>query len=443
MITDDDKKNIISDKSDSLPQSDGNSVAKEKSEVKSDELKITIDSDNKLADVPNDNSSMAGIKNLQNGKSNATELKAEAKKNEIINPAAEMRNVPSDKGSATEVKAEIKKTEAVKPTVSVKQEVPAKTESTSDSTNITMTENKDSAPVSLQKNLQTDKNASAVQQKSPQSDKIVSDVEQKKSDAVRTNNKSIKSESNTSIAETVKKEAFSTSSYKEPEFDSRETINSAEQTGVADFLSAMFARNPVFVLMLGLGPALAVTTKLTNGIGLGIIVLLTTLLSNVVISALKSFIPTKIRLPFYLTITGSIASVIIIFVKAFLPDLANSLGIFLPLTAVNSVIFERAENFACRKKIVSTVLNSLGTGIGFMLVLILISFIREFFGTLQLDFSDFGLGVYGLGKISIFGVSIYEHAKIFTLPAGAFITVGILLAVKQAVQNHFNKDIEE
>lgn len=441
MITDDDKENIISDKSDSLPQSDGNLVAKKKSEVKSDELKITVDSDNKLADVPNDNGGVAEIKNLQNGKSNAAEVKAEVKKNEIINPAAEMRNVPSDKGNVVEIKAEIKKTEAIKPTVSVKQEAPAKTENTYDSTNITMTENKNSASVSLQKSLQTDRNASAVQQKSPQSDKIVSDVEQKKSDAVRT--KSIKSEPNTSIAENVKKETFPTSSYKEPRFDRNETTNNAEQTGATDFLSAMFARNPVFVLMLGLGPALAVTTKLTNGIGLGIIVLLTTLLSNVVISTLKSFIPTKIRLPFYLTITGSIASVIIIFVKAFLPDLANSLGIFLPLTAVNSVIFERAENFACRKKIISTVLNSLGTGIGFMLVLILISFIREFFGTLQLDFSDFGLGVYGLGKISIFGVSIYEHAKIFTLPAGAFITVGILLAVKQAVQNHFNKDIEE
>ena len=118
MITDDDKENIISDKSDSLPQSDGNLVAKKKSEVKSDELKITVDSDNKLADVPNDNGGVAEIKNLQNGKSNAAELKAEVKKNEIINPAAEMRNVPSDKGNVVEIKAEIKKTEAVKPTVS-------------------------------------------------------------------------------------------------------------------------------------------------------------------------------------------------------------------------------------------------------------------------------------------------------------------------------------
>ena len=210
-----------------------------------------------------------------------------------------------------------------------------------------------------------------------------------------------------------------------------------------DFLSAMFSHNPVFVLMLGLGPALAVTTKLTNGIALGLIVLLTTLLSNVVISALKGFIPAKIRLPFYLTVTGSFVSVIIIFIQTFLPSLASSLGIFLPLTAVNSVILERVEVFACKRKISNTVLNSLGTGIGFMLVLILISFIREFFGTLQLDFSDFGLGIYSIGKISILGFPIYEHAKIFATPAGAFLTLGLLLAVKQMIYNHSNKNIED
>jgi electron transport complex protein RnfE len=216
-----------------------------------------------------------------------------------------------------------------------------------------------------------------------------------------------------------------------------------EGNNIKDFLSAMFSNNPVFVLLLGLGPALAVTTKLTNGIGLGIIVLLTTLLSNVVVSALKGFIPAKIRLPFYLTVTGSFVSIIIVFVKAFLPDLGTSLGIFLPLTAVNSVILERVEIFACKKKITNTILNSLGTGIGFMLFLILISFIREFFGTLQLDFSDFGLGVYGFEKISILGIPIYEQAKIFVMPAGAFLTLGFLLAVKQAIHNYSNKNIED
>ena len=85
----------------------------------------------------------------------------------------------------------------------------------------------------------------------------------------------------------------------------------------------------------------------------------------------------------------------------------------------------------------------MGTGIGFMLVLILISFIREFFGTLQLDFSDFGLGIYSIGEISILGFPIYEHAKIFATPAGAFLTLGLLLAVKQMIYNHSNKNIED
>ena len=238
----------------------------------------------------------------------------------------------------------------------------------------------------------------------------------------------------------IKNENIQTDTYSEDDFvaDSNEQSNNTK-----DFLSAMFSKNPVFVLMLGLGPALAVTTKLTNGIGLGLIVLITTLLSNITISSLKGFIPAKIRLPFYLTITGSFVSVIIIFVQTFFPDLAKSLGIFLPLTAVNSVILERAEVFSCKKKIVNALINSLGTGIGFMLVLILISFIREFLGTLQLDFSDFGLGIYGFDKVSILGIPIYEHAKIFVMPAGAFLTLGLLLAIKQAICNCSNKNIEE
>lgn len=330
-------------------------------------------------------------------------------------PVSESKDTQPGKSGISEQEIKINKNE------SVRQEVPLKTKTSAELVKSVKAESKEgTVPVSLQKPIK-ENNSSDMQ---------------KNLNMKQTNieNQNTVIDEETVVNEDIEKDSFSSGLYKEPEIENCET---------AYFLSAVFSRNPVFVLMLGLGPALAVTTKLTNGIGLGIIVLLTMLLSNVVISALKGFIPSKIRLPFYLTITGSIASVIIIFVKAFLPDLANSLGIFLPLTAVNSVIFECAENFASKKKIMSTALNSVGTGIGFMLVLILISFIREFFGTLQFDFSDFGLGVYGFDKISICGVPVYEHADFFILPAGAFITLGILLAVKQAVQNHFNKNIED
>lgn len=328
-----------------------------------------------------------------------------------------------DKKSAAEIESEqndikaeneIEKNEVVKPAISVESKI------FPELMNLAKSENKDISS----KNPQLNKNDFTALQNNR--DMSLADD---------------KSKLNTANDENMKKH-FSVNSQNDLEIVSDEVTDNAKQNGVTDFLSAIFSHNPIVVLMLGLGPALAVTTKLTNGIGLGIIVLLITLLSNMTISALRNFISTKIRLLFYFTIIGSVASVIVIFVKAFLPDLANSLGIFLPLTAVSSVIFERAENFACKKKIVSTILNSIGTGIGFMFVLVLISFIREFFGTLQLDFSDFGLGVYGFGKISIYGIPIYEYAKIFALPTGAFITLGILLAVKQAVQNHFNKDIE-
>ena len=305
--------------------------------------------------------------------------------------------------------------------------------------------------------LKVEKNESAVETKSQTLKKTVvkniDSVKLEKTDTViqnkieknEQNDKKVKSEKETAVEKISSSEVMEKKSLLiEEQFDEVKNDSEEEHNGNAkDFLSAMFSHNPVFVLMLGLGPALAVTTKLTNGIALGVIVLLTTLLSNVVISALKSFIPAKIRLPFYLTVTGTFVSVIIIFIQTFWPFLANSLGIFLPLTAVNSVILERVEVFACKRKISNTVLNSLGTGIGFMLVLILISFIREFFGTLQLDFSDFGLGIYSIGEISILGFPIYEQAKIFATPAGAFLTLGLLLAVKQMIYNHSNKNIED
>lgn len=353
-------------------------------------------------------------KNIFFGKNDSSDTeKGFGIKNTNDKSTAEVRNQRNDKIDNAEVKSEIKENESVTPAI------PIKTKIFSEPMNLAESESKDV----LSKNPQTDKN-----------DYMVS---QNNHDMSLTDDKNVESQLKTS------KEYFSANSQSSLKTVSNEAADNAEQSKVTNFLSAVFSQNPIFVLMLGLGPALAVTTKLTNGIGLGIIVLLITLVSNVIISALRNFIPAKIRLLFYFTIMGSIASVVIIFVKAFLPDLANSLGIFLPLTAVSSVIFERAENFACRKKIVNTVLNCAGTGIGFMFVLILISFIREFFGTLQLDFSDFGCGVYGFDKISICGIPIYEYATIFVLPTGAFITLGILFAVKQAIQNHFDKDIED
>lgn len=404
MITDDDNENIILNKNNSLSQSE------DSSKPNSDELKPIADFDNKPTYETKDTWISKGdelepIVDSDNKPTSETKDTRISKSDEL-EPIADSNNKPTSETKDTLIgKSDV-----------FKQEVSAEIKTFAESAKPVKAQTKaEDTPVSLQKKQQVNENNAADMQKNVNRNQNASIDE--KAD--------IENESSPSATQTLRKE---------PEIENCETTY---------FLSAMFSRNPVFVLMLGLGPALAVTTKLTNGIGLGIIVLITMLLSNVVISALRDFIPSKIRLPFYLTIIGSIASVIIIFVKAFFPDLANSLGIFLPLTAVNSVIFGSAENFACKKRIMSTALNSVGAGVGFMLVLILISFIREFFGTLQFDFSDFGLGVYGFDEISICGVPIYKHADFFLLPAGAFITLGILLAVKQAVQNHFNKDIED
>lgn len=426
MITDDDNENIILNKNNSLSQSE------DSSKPNSDELKPIADSDNKPTSETKDtriskSDELEPIVDSDNKPTFETKDTLVGKSDEL-EPIADSNNKPTSEtkdtliGKSDELKPEIdiNKNDAVKPKMSAETKTfatpakPVKAQTKAEDT-----------PVSLQKKQQVNENNAADMQKNLNRQQTNHENSETRKAAIA--EKAI-------ITEGIEKKSFSSSLHKEPEARNSET---------AYFLSAVFSRNPVFVLMLGLGPALAVTTKLTNGIGLGIIVLITMLLSNVVISALRDFIPSKIRLPFYLTIIGSIASVIIIFVKAFFPDLANSLGIFLPLTAVNSVIFGSAENFACKKRIMSTALNSVGAGVGFMLVLILISFIREFFGTLHFDFSDFGLGVYGFDEISIFGVPIYKNADFFMLPAGAFITLGILLAVKQAVHNHFNKDVED
>lgn len=414
MITDDDNENIILNKNNSLSQSE------DSSKPNSDELKPIADFDNKPTYETKDTWISKGdelepIVDSDNKPTSETKDTRISKSDEL-EPIADSNNKPTSETKDTLIgKSDV-----------FKQEVSAEIKTFAESAKPVKAQTKaEDTPVSLQKKQQVNENNAADMQKNPNRQQTNHENSETRKAAIA--EKAI-------ITEGIEKKSFSSSLHKEPEARNSET---------AYFLSAMFSRNPVFVLMLGLGPALAVTTKLTNGIGLGIIVLITMLLSNVAISALRDFIPSKIRLPFYLTIIGSIASVIIIFVKAFFPDLANSLGIFLPLTAVNSVIFGSAENFACKKRIMSTALNSVGAGVGFMLVLILISFIREFFGTLHFDFSDFGLGVYGFDEISIFGVPIYKNADFFMLPAGAFITVGILLAVKQAVHNHFNKDVED
>jgi electron transport complex protein RnfE len=174
--------------------------------------------------------------------------------------------------------------------------------------------------------------------------------------------------------------------------------------------------NPVFRLVLGICPTLAVSTSLENAIGMGLAATFVLLGSNVFISLLRGFIPGKIRIPAFIVIISTFVTVIDLLMAAFVPGLHNALGIFIPLIVVNCIIMGRAEAFASKAPVVPAIMDALGMGIGFTLALSLIGAVRELFGNGTL----LGFSVPGLDAMPIL---------IMILPPGAFLTMGLLLGL--------------
>lgn len=186
------------------------------------------------------------------------------------------------------------------------------------------------------------------------------------------------------------------------------------------FTNGLIKENPVLRLVLGTCPTLAVTTAAINGIGMGISATIVLVCSNLVISLLRNIIPDKVRIPAYITIIAGFVSVVQMLVKAFLPSIDKSLGIFLPLIVVNCIILARAEMFASKNAPVLSILDGLGMGIGFTAVLTLMGAIRE---------------LLGAGTIFSFPVTaeFIDPMIIFLLPPGGFFVFGILVAVSNAI----------
>ncbi len=207
------------------------------------------------------------------------------------------------------------------------------------------------------------------------------------------------------------------------------------------FKRGILKENPSFVLLLGMCPTLAVTTKVSNALGMGLAATIVLVFSNILISLLKDFIPDKVRIPAYVVIIASLVTVIDLLIQALLPALSAALGVFLPLIVVNCIILGRAEAFANKNKVLPSVLDAIGMGIGFTLALLILATVREFLGSLRFDFKDLGLFIIEFGndaKIKILNTEIYGATKILTMPAGGFFVLGIILAVKQAYQNKKN-----
>ena len=192
-----------------------------------------------------------------------------------------------------------------------------------------------------------------------------------------------------------------------------------------EFSKGIIKENPIFVVLLGLCPALGVSTKVINSLGMGAGVIFVLLGSNFIVSLLKDFIPTKIRIPAYIVIIASFVTIVEMFMQAFLPDLYDSLGVFVPLIVVNCVILGRAEAFASRNTVLLSIIDALGMGIGFTLGLLLISIIREVLGNGTITLFPIG-NFNGIIEIPFLAT---HPVRVIALPAGALLVMGYLKAL--------------
>lgn len=187
------------------------------------------------------------------------------------------------------------------------------------------------------------------------------------------------------------------------------------------FRSGIITNNPTFVQLLGTCPALATTTSAQNAFGMGISVTLILIFSNLFISLLRKLIPNQIRIASYIVIISGFVTMLEMAIKAFLPSLSNSLGLFIPLIVVNCIILARAEAFASKNKPIPSVIDGLTMGLGFTVALVILGSVREIIG----NGTIFGLSLFG---------SWYEPAVLFILPPGAFLTLGFIIALVQKLR---------
>ena len=188
-----------------------------------------------------------------------------------------------------------------------------------------------------------------------------------------------------------------------------------------EFAKGIVISNPLFVLALGFCPALAVSTSVDNAIGMSVGVAFVLLGSNLIVSAIRKAVPNIVRIPVFIVIIATFVTVVNLVFHAYVPALYESLGIYLPLIVVNCIILGRAEAFASKNPVTSSIADALGVSIGFLLALLTISFLRELLGT---------------GSLSLFGVDLFtlpvlgeNPMTLFILPPGAFLVMALLLAL--------------
>jgi len=197
-------------------------------------------------------------------------------------------------------------------------------------------------------------------------------------------------------------------------------------TFMKELTKGLIKENPIFVIVLGICPTLAVSTSVNNAIGMGIAATFVLICSNIIISLIKNVTPDKIRIPIYIVVIASFVSIVDMVMAAYTADLHKSLGLFIPLIVVNCIILGRAEAFASRNNLLSSLADGIGMGVGFTLSLIVVATFREVLGT---------------GKWM--GINVlpgtYDPMLVAILAPGAFITLGFLMGVMQLMKNRRSK----
>lgn len=194
-----------------------------------------------------------------------------------------------------------------------------------------------------------------------------------------------------------------------------------ENSALERLKNGIITENPTFVLTLGMCPTLAVTTSAVNGLGMGLTTMAVLALSNMFISMLRKVIPDKVRIPAFIVIIASFVTVVELLLKAFMPSLYDALGLYIPLIVVNCIILGRAEAYASKNKVIPSLFDGIGMGLGFTLALTIIGAVRELLGAGQL----FNMQVMP---------DSYVPCSIFVLAPGAFFVLAVLTAIQNKIR---------
>ena len=204
------------------------------------------------------------------------------------------------------------------------------------------------------------------------------------------------------------------------------------------FKEGLITNNPVLVQVLGMCSTMAITTSIMNGLGMGVSVLIILTASNVVISAIRKIVPDKIRIAMFIVVIAGFVTCVDLLLQAFVPAIAESLGVFIPLIVVNCIILGRAESFSYKNGIGASLFDGIFQGIGYTLVLLTMCIIRELLGA-----GTFGGGLLGAGGKGIQIIPAQFPAGMLTLPVGGFLVLGCLIAAMQWALARPKKNKEE